>query len=160
MGKATLEIKDNLVIKTFNTPQSHIDENWLRHYNNFYKYGYTVKVLDANPYQITMEKVEGRSLSVNTLIETDCFNSVHKQYYDIVRCFYDYGEGFYHTDFNDSNFIYTNDDRLILIDPDSFYKRAFIDSREILTPNFIFFWSRHARNLYYAKHDITGVGVG
>jgi len=136
--------KNNKVIKQFHTPQEHITDEWFDAYSLYEKtYQNVVKVYEYSPECIVMEYIRGKE------IDLDQYWYAKEYSYDLYKKFHhlleqlskfdtqfhefaiQYKKAFYHRDCGHGNMILTADNKIMLIDPDSFRFDYFVDYKKL-----------------------------
>lgn len=135
-------IKDgNRVVKEFYVPCNHLNEEWLEIYDRYrMRYNNTVKVYEYSNDHIVMDYVEGELLNNDNFWNAKeyshflfvKFHYIQQQLADFRRTFYEFATmntfAFYHVDAGHGNMLVTKDDKIMLIDPDSFMFDDFVDN--------------------------------
>lgn len=134
----------NKVIKQFHTPHEHITDEWFDAYSLYQKtYQNVVEVYEYSPEYIVMEYVEGSEINLDEYWyikeqSRDSYIKFHellKQLSNFDFQFHEfainYGKAFYHRDCGHGNMILTNENKIILIDPDAFMFDYFVDYKKL-----------------------------
>ena len=136
---SSIEIQGNIVTKIFKEPILHINENWFDVYNNYYTiYKCVPAIYEASSNKIVMEYVEGSVNLFSKYSYDEVFNYITEMQY-ILTSFFEFSSStgiyFYHEDIIPQNFVLTSKNKLILIDPESFYIGSYFNYHSILQAN-------------------------
>lgn len=113
---------DNIFIKTFDTPQTYLNDQWLLRYDQLReKLPELVEVYEVNPHKIIMEKIDGDILETmrHTISPEMAYNICSELYKCISLQLKVTDENIsFHSDMNLNNIVIQNGN-IRIIDPDS-----------------------------------------
>ena len=140
----TLEVHDNIAVKTFNKNfPKHVNRDWLQHYNQFRSFwnNTPVEIFDINENQIIMEYIPGITAVEWVYREGTTqarLSQVAKCIFRLSADMFDFSENldklFYHEDLNLTNFmVYEN--KITLVDPESWIYGKTINYNALIQPH-------------------------
>ena len=142
-----LEVNGTVLTKTFNRnfPKHIMNPEWLYHYKTFRMINPTpVEIYEVEENKIHMEYIEGitgieflyqKGTSNRRLAEmSSCIFQLCSDMLDYTLELDETNRVFYHEDLNLTNFVYSNDGRIILVDPESMKFFKSINYNALLQP--------------------------